>query len=74
MEQEEYENKCDKLNSHISSKLQMNYISSNNDRHPLAKTFTSLHFTSRHFFPFETSPTYTSLHFTTLVDTSLFPI
>ena len=48
---------CDKRKSHISSKLHMIYISSNNDKHPVTKTFTSLHFTS--------------LHFTTLVDTSL---
>ena len=38
------------------------YISSNNVRHPVTKTFTILHYTS---------PDHTSLHFTTLVDTSL---
>ena len=38
------------------------YISSNNVRHPVIKTFTTLHYTSRN---------YTSLYFTTLVDTSL---
>jgi len=43
----------------------MFYISSNNGRHPVPKTFTPLHYTS---------PNYTSLHFTTLVDTLLFPI
>jgi hypothetical protein len=48
---------CDKGTSHISSKLYMIYISSNNGKHPLTKTFTTLH------------PT--TLHFTTLVDTSL---
>jgi len=56
---------CDKLNSHISSKLHMIYISSNNVRHPVTKTFTTFHYTS---------PNYTSLHFITLVDTSLLPI
>jgi len=39
----------------------MIYVSSNNDRHPVIKTFTILHYTS---------PSYTSLHFTALVDTS----
>jgi hypothetical protein len=51
---------CDKRKSHIS-KLYMIYISSNNVRHPVIKTFTTLHYTSSN---------YTSLHFTTLVDTS----
>jgi hypothetical protein len=48
---------CDKRKSHIRSKLHMIYISSNNGRHPVTKTFTILH------------PT--KLHCTTLVDTSL---
>jgi len=48
-------NKCDKRKSHISSKLHMIYISSNNVRHPVTKNFTTLH------------PT--TLHFTILVDT-----
>ena len=52
----------DKGKSHISSKLQMVYMSSNNVRHPVTTIFTTLHCTS---------PSYTSLHFTTLVDTSL---
>ena len=52
---------CNKRNSHISSKLHMIYISSNNDRHPVTKTLTPPHYTS---------PNYTSLHFTTLVATS----
>jgi hypothetical protein len=51
----------DKWKSHISSKLPMIYISSNNVRYPVTKT---------HY----TSPNYTSLHFTTLFDTSLPPI
>jgi hypothetical protein len=55
----------DKRKSHINSKLHVIYIFSNNVRHPVTETFTTLHFTS---------PNYTSLHFTTLVDTSLSPI
>ena len=35
---------CDKPNSHISSKFHMFYISSDNDRHPVTKTFTTLHY------------------------------
>ena len=46
-------------------KLHMIYVSSNDDRHPITKTFTPLYYTS---------PNYMSLHFTTLVDTSLHPI
>jgi len=58
---------CDERNYHIleSSQLHMIYMSSNNDRHTVTKTFTPLHYTS---------PNYTSLHFTTLVDISLLPI
>ena len=52
----------DKRKSHISSKTHMIYISSNNGRHAVTKTFTPLHYTS---------PSYTLLHFTSLVDTSL---
>jgi len=48
---------CDKRKSHISSKLHMICISSNNVGHSVTKIFTTLH------------PT--TLHFTTLVDTSL---
>jgi len=51
---------CDKRKSHISSKIHMIHISSDNVRHPVAKTLTTLN--------------YTSLHFTTLTDTSLPPI
>jgi hypothetical protein len=40
--------KCDKRNGHISSKLHLIYISSNNDRHPVTKTFTPLHYTCQH--------------------------
>ena len=53
---------CDKRKSHISSKLRMIYICSNNVGHPVTKTLTTLQYTS---------PNHTSLHFTTLVDTSL---
>ena len=52
----------DKRKSHIRNKLHTICISSNNGRHPVTKTFTTLHYTS---------PNYTSLHFTTLFDTSL---
>jgi len=36
---------CDKRNGHISSKLHVIYISSNNVRHPFTKTFTPLQYT-----------------------------
>jgi len=52
----------DKRKRRISSKMHVLYISSNNVRHPVAKTFITLHYTSLN---------YTLLHFTTLVDTSL---
>ena len=55
----------DKRKSHISSELHMLYLSSNNVRHPVTKTFSPLQYTSSN---------YTPLHFTTLVDTSLPPI
>ena len=47
----------DKRTSHISRKLHMICIFSNNVRHPVTKTFTTLHYTS---------PSYTLLKFTTL--------
>ena len=34
---------CDKRKSHVSSKLHVIYTSSNNIRHPVSKTFTTLH-------------------------------
>jgi hypothetical protein len=43
------------------SKLHMICMSSNDVRHPVTKTFSTLHYIS---------PNYTSLHFNTLVDTS----
>jgi hypothetical protein len=36
---------------HINSKIHVIYISSNNVRHPVAKTFTTLHLTQLHFTP-----------------------
>ena len=73
---------CDKSEIHICSKLHMFYISSNNGRHPVAKTFTPLHYTSpsytslhyicRHYTSSRLN--FTQLHFTTRVDTSLPPI
>ena len=53
---------CDKRKKHISRKLHMIYISSNNIRHPVTKTYTILQ---------HTSPQYISLYFTKLADTSL---
>jgi len=53
------------MKSHISSKRHMIYTSSNNDRHPVTKTFTPLQYTSHN---------HISLHITTLVQTSLLPI
>jgi len=42
----------------------MIYISSNNDRHPVTKTFTPLHYTCRHFTSSHLN--FTQLHFSTL--------
>jgi len=47
-------------------KLHMVCISSNNDRHPVPKTFTPLHYTplhlsTLHFFPFKLYPS--ALHY-----------
>ena len=53
---------CDKRKMHLRSKFHMIYISSNNVRHPVTKTFTTLQYTS---------PNHISLHFTTLVNTFL---
>ena len=36
----------DKRKSHISSKIHTIFISSNNGRHPVTKTFNPLHYTS----------------------------
>jgi len=61
----------DKRKSHISSKLHMIYISSNNVRHPVANIFTtlypitlhsiSLHLSTLHFLSFKRHPT--TLHY-----------
>jgi hypothetical protein len=72
--------KCDQWNSHISRELHLIYVSSNNDRHPVTKTLTPLHYTCRHhsfnlklhpttpvstsLISIETSPNNTSLHYT----------
>jgi len=46
------------------SRLHMICISSNNDRHPVTKTFTPLHYTCRNFTSSHyTSPNYSSLPF-----------
>ena len=42
----------------------MTYIYSDNDRHPVSKTFTTLHYTCRHFTSSHLN--FTQLHFTTL--------
>jgi len=60
---------CDKRKSHKSSKLHVIYISSNYVRHPVTKTFTTLHpttlhFTFRHFASSHLN--FIQLHFTTL--------
>jgi hypothetical protein len=70
---------CEKGNSHINSNfirsisISISCISSNNNRHPVTKNFTPLHYTSLHlstlhFCPFKHPPTlhYTSLHLSTL--------
>jgi len=59
---QKYMKESDIGKSHKSRKLYIIYISSNNVRHSVIKTFTALHYTS---------PNYTSIHFTTLVNTSL---
>jgi len=56
----------DKRKSHISRKLHVIYIFSNNVRHPVNKTFTTLHSTSLHlstlhFLPLKLHPT--TLHY-----------
>jgi len=61
----------DKRKSHKSSKIHVIYISSNNVRHPVTKTFTllhptRLHSTSLHFSTLHFHLNFTQLHFTTL--------
>jgi hypothetical protein len=60
---------CEEQKHHISNKLHMIYISSNNVRYPVTKTFTTLHptllnSTSIHFTSCHLN--FTQLHFTTL--------
>jgi len=63
---------CDKRNSHTSRKLHVTYVSSNNVRHPVTKTFTTLHPTTLHSTSLRLSTlhflhlNFTHLHFTTL--------
>ena len=52
---------CDKRKSHVNSKLPMMYTSSNNVRHPVTKTFTTLHPTALHFLSLKLHPT--TLHY-----------
>ena len=51
MTQDRKENtkECNKRNSLIISKLLMFYISSNNNRHPVTETLTTLHPTTHHY-------------------------
>jgi hypothetical protein len=55
---------CDKRNIRISSKLNLVYISSNNDRNLVTKTFTPLLYTCKHFIFSHLN--FNQLHFTTL--------
>jgi hypothetical protein len=54
----------DKPKTRIIGKLHMIYISSNNVRHPITKTFTTLQYTFRHFTSSHLN--FTQLHYTTL--------
>jgi len=56
--------KCDTRISPVSNKPHTIYISSNNDRHPVAKTFTPLQCTCRHFTSSHLN--FNQVHFTTL--------
>ena len=58
-----YCTKFDKRNGHMSNNSHMISIASNNDRHPVTKTFTPLHYTCRHFT--SSNLNFTQLHFTT---------
>jgi hypothetical protein len=55
---------CDELNTHISSKFHIIFISYNNDRRPVTNTFNPLHYFCRHFT--STHLNFTQLHFTNL--------
>jgi hypothetical protein len=54
----------DRRNSHINRKLQIIYLSSNDDRHPVTKTFITINYYCRHFNSFNLN--FTQLHFTPL--------
>ena len=56
----------DKRNSHTSSKLYMICVSSNNERHPVIKTFTPLHYIRRHLTSSNLNFTQIYVQFTTL--------
>ena len=61
--------KYDNRKTNISSKLHMIYVSSNNVRHPVPKTFTTLHPTTLHYTCRHVTSchlNFTQLHFTTL--------
>ena len=60
---------CDKRKSHISSKLHMIHVSCNNVRHPVTKSFTTLHSTPLHYTCQHFTSSHlnsTQLHFTTV--------
>ena len=52
------------INMNEAAILHMVYISSNNDRQPVPKTFTPLHYTCRHFTSSQLN--FAQIHFTTL--------
>ena len=52
---------CDKRKNHISNKLHVSHLSSNNVRHPVTKTFTALHPTTLNATSLHLS-TFTSSH------------
>ena len=52
----------DRRESHISSKLHMIYIYSNNVRHPVTKTFTTLHYFCSCLMGINTNLTITKLY------------
>jgi len=62
MEPKKNLNECDKRKSRTSSKLHMVCVSSNNVRHPVTKTFTTIHPTTLH-----STSLHLWVHFATLV-------
>ena len=63
--------KNEKRNSHTSNELHLIDISSNNDRRPVTKNFTLLHYTCRHFSSFHLKLHQTTLHSTSLHQSTL---